>query len=141
LRVSNAYGERQVSKSSQGIIPALIDGELRQKRFTIWGDGSVIRDYIHVSDIVSAFLRASEHNEEPRIFNIGSGIGQSVNDIIHTLESHLGKKLDIVYEPGRPYDVPINILDVSLAKQTLGWEPKKMLFDGIGQTLAYMRSH
>ncbi len=87
LRVSNAYGERQIVNSAQGVIPVLIDKELHHQRFTIWGDGSVIRDYIHVSDIVSAFLRASEHNGEPRIFNIGSGIGHSVNDIAKTLES------------------------------------------------------
>jgi UDP-glucose 4-epimerase len=141
LRFSNAYGERQIVNSAQGIISTIIDKELHNKKLTIWGDGSVIRDYIHVSDIVSAFLLASTDIEEPRIFNIGSGIGHSVNDIVNTIESLLGKKIDIVYEPGRAYDVPINILNVSLAKKFLGWEPKKILADGIYQTLDYMRGN
>jgi len=48
--------------------------------------------------------------------------------------------LELVYEPSRPYDVPVNILDNSLAKQVLGWEPKVNLRNGIRQTLDYMRA-
>ncbi len=139
LRVSNAYGERQVVTGAQGVVPTLIDKVLRNQKITIWGDGSVIRDYIHISDIVSAFLKANEHNGEPRIFNIGSGVGNSVNDIVHTLERFMAEPLDIIFEPARPYDVPINILDNSRAKRILNWEPKISITEGMRRTLEYMR--
>ncbi len=140
LRVSNAYGERQIANTAQGIIPTILDRAIKNKRITIWGDGSVIRDYIHVSDIVAAFIRASEVDDDHRIFNIGSGVGHSINDIIKIVEKLQEKKLDVVYEPGRAYDLPINILKISLASDVLGWMPKKNLQDGVQQTLEYMRN-
>jgi len=139
LRISNAYGERQAANGAQGVIPTMIDKALHHQEIRIWGDGSVIRDYIHVSDIVAAFLNAAIHRGEPKIFNIGSGIGHSVNDIANTLEGLFEESLDLFYEPGRAYDVPVNILDNSLARQGLHWEPRVNLSDGIRQTLEFMR--
>jgi len=139
LRVSNAYGERQAANGVQGIIPTMINKALNHQEIGIWGDGSVIRDYIHVGDIVTAFLNAAFHEGEPKVFNIGSGVGHSVNDIVKTLEGLLEESLDLIYEPGRAYDVPVNILDNSLARQVLHWEPRIPLSDGIRQTLEYMR--
>ena len=138
LRVSNAYGERQPVSSSQGIISALIDKELHGKSFTIWGDGSVIRDYIHVGDITSAYIAAGEYSGESRVFNIGSGIGHSLNDIVDIFQKIMKKNIDLIYENGRAYDVPVNILDISRAKNLLNWEPKISLTDGIRQTLEYV---
>lgn len=140
LRISNAYGERQAVNGAQGIIPTLIAKSLLKKEIHVWGDGSVIRDYIHVSDIVAAFLKASKYMGDPRVFNISSGIGHSVNDIVKTLEKLTGESLELVYDPGRAYDVPVNILDNSLAKNILKWEPKRTLTNGMRQTLEYMRN-
>jgi len=140
LRVSNAYGERQPVTGAQGVIPAFIYRALQKLDIRIWGDGSAIRDYIHVTDIVSAFLSVIDHKGEPMTFNIGSGTGHSINEIVKTLEEEMEEPLELVYEPSRPYDVPVNILDNSLAKQVLGWEPKVNLRNGIRQTLDYMRA-
>ena len=141
IRVSNAYGERQSAIGVQGIIPTLIYKALQRQEITIWGDGNVIRDYIHVSDIVNALLEAANHVGEPYKYNIGSGIGHSVNDIVRMLERVLGESLKLIYKPGRAYDVPVNILDNSLARQVLHWEPQVSLSDGIRQTLEYLRDH
>lgn len=139
LRVSNAYGERQVVSGTQGVIPTLITNALNHHEIRIWGDGSVIRDYIHVSDIISAFMAAALHKGEPKVFNIGSGIGHSINDIVKTLEELMDESLNLVYETGRPFDVPVNILDTSLARQALKWEAKVNLEAGVRQTLAFMK--
>ncbi len=141
LRISNAYGERQVATGLQGIIPSVIDKALRQQEIRVWGDGSAIRDYIYISDIISAFLGAVSHQGEPRVFNISSGMGYSVNQLLKIIAGILDETLDPVYEPARAYDVPVNILDNSLAKETLHWQPKVSLPDGVRQTVTYMREH
>lgn len=141
LRVSNAFGERQGANEAQGVIPNIINNALHHQIVRIWGDGSVIRDYIHVSDVVNAFLKAGKIEGDQRVFNIGSGIGFSVIDIVRTIEEFFDEPLSLVNDPGRAYDVPINILDNRLAKQVLQWEPKINLSTGIFQTLNFMRNH
>jgi UDP-glucose 4-epimerase len=139
LRISNAYGERQPANGVQGVISTMIDEVLRHERIRIWGDGTVIRDFIHVSDIVKAFLKAGEYVGESKIYNIGSGIGHSLNDLVKELQTLIKAPFMVNYEPGRAFDVPISILNISLAKQVLGWEPKVNLNLGLKQTVEYMR--
>lgn len=140
LRISNAYGERQAIKDAQGIIPMLIGNGLQKKEIRIWGDGTIIRDYIHVSDIVSAFIDASVYQGDEKLFNIGSGRGTSINEIIQIVEKHLGQPLNIKYELGRPFDVPANILDITNANQWLRWFPKMNISEGIPRTIQYFQS-
>jgi UDP-glucose 4-epimerase len=139
LRISNAYGERQPINKLQGIIPMLIVSGLLDREVHIWGDGKVIRDYIHVSDITSAIIKASKYLGESKIFNIGSGIGVSINELIGIIEIGLGKPLKIVYNHGQAYDVPTNILDISEAKKVLGWNPKIEINEGISRTIAFFK--
>lgn len=140
LRVSNAYGPRQTVGGTQGIITTTIDHALHHRKIRIWGDGNVVRDYIYVSDISDAFICAANYKGEPRIFNIGSGVGHTVNDIVKIVEEVMDEPLALTYEPGRAYDVPINILDTSLARQILKWEPKVNLKVGIKKTIEYLRN-
>lgn len=138
LRISNAYGERQAVNSAQGIIPMIIDKALHHQDIHIWGDGTIIRDYIYIDDIVEAFLRASIHKNDHKIFNISSGFGHSVNEIITILMELIKEPFRLLYEPGLTYDIPVNILDNSLAKETLSWEPKVNLCDGLRRTVEYI---
>jgi UDP-glucose 4-epimerase len=139
LRISNAYGERQSVTNTQGVIPTLIHRTLTHTPFNIWGDGTVIRDYIHVSDIVSGLLKASEFEGSQKLFNISSGIGYSVNSIIKMIELLTNETLKLNYEHEQAYDVPENILDNSLAKHLLDWEPSLDLMSGLRRTVDYMR--
>ena len=139
LRISNAYGERQPMNKLQGIIPVIIVSGLLDRDIHIWGDGTVIRDYIHATDLANAFLKASNHNDEPRIFNIGSGHGISINELIRLIEKGIGKPLKIIYNHGQAYDVPINILDISEAKRSLEWYPEIDINEGISRTINFFR--
>jgi UDP-glucose 4-epimerase len=139
--MSNAYGERQAPTGIQGIIPTMMDKALHRQEIRIWGDGTVIRDYIHVSDLVNAFVKSATYAGEPKIFNIGSGVGHSVNDMAKFLEKSIGRPLELTYEQGRAYDVPINILDNSLARRLLHWEAKISLEDGLRKMLEFMKEH
>ncbi len=70
LRVSNAFGERQGANEAQGIIPNIIHNALHHQIVRIWGDGCVVRDYIHVSDVVNAFLKAGKIEGDHRVFKL-----------------------------------------------------------------------
>lgn len=133
LRIANAYGERQPVTDTQGVISSFLDKVLRQDEIIVWGDGSVMRDYIHVSDIVNALVKAAIYEGDTRIFNIGGGQGHSLNDIMGVIENITRQPIRPKYMPGRLFDVPINVLDISRAKLYLNWRPTVGLFEGISR--------
>jgi UDP-glucose 4-epimerase len=138
LRISNAYGARQPVTQTQGAISAFLGKVAYKEKIVIWGDGSVLRDYVYASDIASAFLQASLYQGELKVFNIGSGHGHSLNDIIGAIKNIVQIPLQVKYLQGRPFDVPVNVLDVSRAKFYLGWEPKVGLEEGILSAFEWM---
>ena len=73
----------------------------------IWGDGSVVRDYLHISDVVSALLKMMIYKGSERIFNIGSGKGTSLNEVLDVIRAVTGKKPDVIYAPSRNFDIDI----------------------------------
>ncbi len=138
LRLANAYGERQRPTATQGVIPVFLERTLRNNEIIVWGDGSVMRDYVFVSDISNAFVKALTYSGEMKIFNIGSGQGHSLGDVIHVIESVTGRPLKVKYTKGRSFDVPISVLDISRAKNYLDWVPTISLFEGIARMYAWM---
>ena len=141
LRIANAYGARQPITQTQGVIAAFLGKAVSKEEIMIWGDGSILRDYVYASDIANAFLQASLYHRELKVFNIGSRHGHSLNDLISVIENIIQVPLQVKYLPGRPFDVPVNILDISRAKRHLNWEPKVLLEDGILYSLEWMRRH
>lgn len=139
LRVANPFGERQRVDIAQGAVAVFIDRALRQLPIDIWGDGSVVRDYIHVEDVARAFVNAVDHAGAPGVFNIGSGTGHSLNGILDQIESMLKRKIERRYLPSRGIDVPSNVLDIGHAHQLLGWAPKITLETGLERTIAWAR--
>jgi len=137
LRVANPYGPFQVTTKNQGIVAALIAHALAGEPSEIWGDGSVVRDYIFIDDVVDALEAAAADRSGARVFNIGSGRGRSVREIIAALEAQLGRKLEIKWKPGRPIDVPTSILSIDRAGKLLGWTPKTSFEQGLEQTIAW----
>jgi UDP-glucose 4-epimerase len=140
LRVANLFGPFQLPGKNQGVIAALISCALHNKEFEIWGDGSAIRDYIYVDDVVDALLLAATDESEERIFNIGSGQGRDLLQVIADLEASLGIKLAVRRTKGRLLDVPVSILAVERAYSILGWKPRTPFDVGIKQTVAWWRS-
>src|SRR5215470_4556710 len=82
LRIANAYDEGQRPDTAQGAVAVFLHRALNGQPIEIWGDGSVVRDYLYISDIVDAFVRAVEYSGNFRIINIGSSRGHSVNDLL-----------------------------------------------------------
>lgn len=139
LRVANPFGERQRIETAQGAVGVFLSRAILRQPIEIWGDGSVTRDYLHVSDVAEAFARAIDYDGTNSVFNISSGVGTSLNDMIGMLERVLGHEVVRHFRPGRPFDVPENVLANDLARQELGWAPKVTLEEGIVKTTDWMR--
>lgn len=133
LRVANPYGERQRIETAQGAVGVFLHHALKNIPIDIWGDGSVTRDYIHVSDVAEAFVRAVEYTGAQHCFNISSGVGTSLNELISLLEEVLGKPIACRYLPGRAFDVPVSVLNNKLAQDELGWSPLVSMREGIAR--------
>lgn len=140
LRVSNPFGERQRIETAQGAVGVFMSRALQGLPVEIWGDGGVIRDYIYVGDVAEAFSKALVYSGKTNVFNIGSGSGVSLNQLIDKLENVLGFSIERNYRLGRPYDVPVNILSNQLASQELGWTPMYTLDDALRKTAVWMGS-
>jgi UDP-glucose 4-epimerase len=140
LRVANPYGVGQSPLRRQGAIAVFSYKALRNEPIEIWGDGSVVRDYLYVEDVVDAFLKALHHVGPQRVFNIGSGAGHSLNDILSELENYLGRSVVRTYLAARNFDAHENVLDSSRAKLELGWSAMTPLENGIARTCNWISS-
>ncbi|HUK78582.1 MAG TPA: NAD-dependent epimerase/dehydratase family protein [Thermoleophilia bacterium] len=140
LRVANPYGARQLPGTGQGVVSHFLSRAIHEQPFEVWGDGSVVRDYVYVSDVADAFARALNYEGEHTVFNVCSGVGISLNDLMGVIERTLGCDVRREYRPGRDFDVPVSILDNSLARRELGWEPRVPLEEGIARTAAWQRA-
>lgn len=136
LRLSNPYGPKQLARAGQGVIAAWMERLKRGEGVEVWGDGNVVRDYIHIDDAVSGIILAMSEKASRRTFNVGSGVGYSLNQLHEIMERSLGLDIPVIYKPGRAADVPINILDISEIKQSLGWSPTISIEVGLRQTWA-----
>jgi UDP-glucose 4-epimerase len=139
LRVANPFGPFQVARKNQGVVGALISRALKDDWTEIWGDGSVVRDYIFVEDVVDALAAAAVDESNTRVFNIGTGHGRSLREVIGAIESLLGKPLRIEWRAARPVDVPASVVSIERARESLGWAPKTSFEDGLRHTIAWWR--
>lgn len=140
LRVANPFGEHQISRRQQGVIAAFMHAAIVGEPLSIWGDGSVIRDYLYVEDVVEALLKAGNAPAlEERVFNIASGRGHSLNEVADAVEQAAGRRLIRDYRPGRPVDVPTVILDIARARTGLGWAPHTPWEEAIARTYHWHR--
>lgn len=138
LRVANPFGERQRIETAQGAVSAFLQRALNGQPIEIWGDGTTIRDYIYISDVADAFAQAVTYDGSKSIFNVSSGVGTSLNDLIALLEEALGHPIERHYLPGRPFDIPVSILSNELARREMGWIPKVGLREGIETVIKWM---
>ncbi|WP_427184293.1 NAD-dependent epimerase/dehydratase family protein [Bordetella bronchialis] len=140
LRVANPYGPYQTALKSQGVIAAFLRKALAGQPIDVWGDGTVIRDYVYVDDVSRALIAAASYEGDEKIFNIGSGVGQSILEIAGVIESLLNTRLNMRFADARPVDVPKSVLDCRRAAVELGWQAEIQLREGMERTIAWMKS-
>ena len=135
LRIANPYGGRQRIDTAQGAIAVFLNCALQRKTVEIWGDGSIVRDYVYVTDVANAISLALSYDGPHQVMNIGAGQGLSLNRLLDEIDLLLGRKVSRCYLPGRSFDVPVSVLDISLAEAELGWVPRISLQQGLRFTI------
>lgn len=140
LRLSNPYGAGQSPARQQGAVTTFIHRALAGETIELWGDGTVVRDFLHIADLVPALVAAGEvpHPAMP-VLNIGSGEPTSLNDVLAAIGAALGRQPAVEYRPHRGFDVPVSVLDVRAASRLLGWAPRISLADGVAQVIEDLR--
>jgi UDP-glucose 4-epimerase len=139
FRLSNPYGERQNPLYAQGAIPVFIKKILLNEEIVIWGDGSVRRDYIYIKDAIIPLVKSLEYIGESKIFNLGSGKGYSVNELLDMIKRISKAEPKVKYVAGRKLDVPVSVLDISLLKKEMNYTPKIDIEKGIEITYNYLK--
>jgi len=130
LRVSNPYGIRQDPIGAQGVVPVFIWKIICGEQIKVWGDGSVVRDFISVRD-VARLCGDVVRGTTSGTFNVGSGNGTSINELLTLMGEVLGLKPSVQRLEHRKFDVPSIILDCSRARTAFGWTPAVPLAEGL----------
>ncbi len=131
LRIANPYGVHQRIENAQGAVANFIQKAMSHTPIEIWGDGSIVRDYLHISDVAESFVRALNYSGDEKVFNIGTGVGTSLNDLIRLIESAIAQPVITRFFDARSFDVAVNVLDNTLARRELLWTPKVSIEHGV----------
>jgi UDP-glucose 4-epimerase len=138
IRYPNVYGPRQDPNGEAGVVAIFVGQMLKNKPLTIYGTGEQVRDYVYVKDCARANLMLLE-NGSGQVYNLGYGIGTTVNQIYQGLKDITGYPLDANYGPARAGETFQIYLQASKAKEHLGWEPTVPLAEGLHNTVEYFQ--
>jgi len=139
LRLANPYCYEVEHNRKQGLIPILIDKMLSGEIISVWGDGENVRDYIYMEDVICAFIAVEKYSGEEHIFNVGTGKGYSINEIIAMIMKKLKlETVEVIYEKRRTCDVRRNVLNISLITSCTRWIPRISIEEGIARSFETM---
>lgn len=130
FRFSNPYGKHQRG-GNQGIIPTFLKLINEGLPISVWGNGTITRDYIYITDAIDAVIKGLDYQGPYRIFNIGTGIGTTIMQLVNNIKTVTGKSFQVQRRPNRNCDVPWSVLNINRAQQELNWEPVTELTAGI----------
>ncbi len=141
---TNLYGEfDNFSKESSHVLPAMIrkfhEAKINNESVTLWGDGSPLREFLHVEDLADAILLLLNRYKENEPVNIGVGEDLSIIDLSNLIKDVVGFTGEVYWDPTKPNGTPRKLLDISKLKD-LGWEPKIDLVQGITTTYKWFVS-
>jgi UDP-glucose 4-epimerase len=136
---ANVYGPRQDPHGEAGVVAIFSQALLSGRPTKIFGDGSDTRDYVFVDDVVDAFVKAAGETGGGQRFNIGTGVETSVRQLHSEIAQAADGRDEPEFYPARLGDLRRSCLDISRARQVLGWAPKVGLADGVARTVDYFR--
>lgn len=138
LRPANAYGPGQELRNGFGLVRTLMDKALHGQPIEVWGDGSAVRDFIFVEDIVAACMRLMDSPGRGGTYNVGSGVGTSINALIGLVGEVMGVPVRVTHHTARSGDVARVVLD-NRRLCRLGWAPSIDLAEGLRLTAEWMQ--
>ena len=144
VRPTNVYGPfDKFDFGTSHVLPALIRRAVeKQSPFEVWGDGSAVRDFVYVSDMVEAMLRAMERWTHFDPFNIGSGNPVTIREsleLILRLSRHTAA--EVIYDPSKPTTIPVRLVDLTKAREQLGFQARFSLEEGLQKTIDWYCEH
>lgn len=143
LRPSNLYGPGQAVREGFGIIPNVYKKILEGRPISIWGDGQMVRDYLNINDFLNLCEIIIEKRTVPtyrrRIYNVGSGQGISLNNLLGLIEEVTGAKIEKEYKEYRGVDVDKNILNCSRIREDYNWKVNRSLKSGLAETWQWFK--
>ncbi|MCI2048222.1 MAG: NAD-dependent epimerase/dehydratase family protein [Lachnospiraceae bacterium] len=139
IRLANPYGPYQRPNGVLGVVTTFVYKALKQEKITVYGDGSVVRDFIYIDDAVRGVLNIAGERGRYDTYNLGSGYGTSVREVLETIERVLGLPLQVEYTEARNADVPVNVLDTSRYVSTFGALNPVSLEEGIRKTAEFLK--
>lgn len=146
IRLGNVYGPRQDPHGEAGVVAIFCGRILEGRALTVFGEGKQTRDYVYVKDVAAAaFLAATnplpkQAQLDSRGFNIGTGVGNSVNELAQTLLRAAGTKVPVEHAPARPGEQQHSVLNVTKAAKVLGWKPSVSFEAGLAETFGWFKA-
>lgn len=141
IRMSNPYGIGQDPHKVQGLIPILLRHILNGQPVTVYGDGTNIRDYIYLPELIDGILKTVSYKGSQRVFNLGFGKYYSINEVINMVENITRKRFTERNELKERFcDIKKGIVDFKSSQTELGWHPHIELSEGIRLTYSAMQN-
>lgn len=141
VRPSNVYGPGDnFDPDNAMVVPSLMYRIYhKEDPLVVWGDGSAIRDIVYSRDVAEGTILALYHGTQGRYVNLGCGKGYSIRELIETLQSFLGFRYE--FDKSKPTGYPKRVMDISLAREMLGYEPSTSLLEGLKNTWEWYIEH
>jgi UDP-glucose 4-epimerase len=137
IRLSNPFGPGQDLRGRQGFVSIAIGKLLDDEPLLLRGGGSPTRDFIFIDDVGRALSLAGQVEQAPSVLNIGTGHGLTLAEAVSEIESLSGRKFELLGGDLRPVDIPVSVLDCTLARTALGFTPAISFRDGLRSTLEH----
>jgi len=135
LRYFTVYGPR--AKENHAVIAMIARAFIKQDPFEVWGDGTQVRNWTYVDDIVEGTILAAERIDDGTALNLGTMERIRVIDAVKLIMEYTGHKAEIRLRPDMPTGPLNRVADNSLAKKLLGWEPKVLFKEGVKRTIEW----
>lgn len=139
IRLTNPYGPYQRPNGVLGAVTTFTYKALKGEEIQVYGDGSVVRDFIYIDDAVRGIQKIVEGTDRHHTFNLGCGYGTSIKQVLDSIEHALNIKLSIKYTEARKVDVPVNYLDIKRFETAYGSLNPISLEQGIRKTAEFMK--
>jgi UDP-glucose 4-epimerase len=140
VRLGNVYGPRQDPMGEAGVV-AIFCGKVQAgEQPTVYGTGTQTRDYVYVGDVVAALLAVLAHPDAHGEYNVGTGRESSVLDIVAALAADADGPFEPQFAPARLGEMDRSCLDITRAREQLGWTPQVELAEGLRRTMEWART-
>ena len=139
VRPSNIYGPGQPLRGGFGLVRTLLEKALRGEAVEMWGDGTAMRDYLFIDDVVEACIRLTDNPQATGVFNAGSGTGTSIRELITLVARVTGRAPEVIERPARGTDVRAIVLDCTRLRAATAWTPTVALEEGLQRTWTWVQ--